>query len=90
MPTMRRTVSVAERPRASPLWLLGVTTEEDQDCPPTGSDPPRRIGFKPLGEADVVRTVTLVEAALAGFDLDGYSIASSTKHSNITVQLIWQ
>jgi Ser/Thr protein kinase RdoA (MazF antagonist) len=50
--------------------------------------PPQRIGFKSLSDADAVRAVALVEAALARFSLDGYAVSSLTKHSNLTARLV--
>src|ERR1039458_8451452 len=50
--------------------------------------PPQRIGFTALGEADGARVGELVTAALAAFELDGYSIANLTAHSNVTARLV--
>lgn len=50
--------------------------------------PPQRIGFGTLGDAEAARVGSLVDAALAAFSLDGYSIASLTKHSNVTARLV--
>jgi Ser/Thr protein kinase RdoA (MazF antagonist) len=50
--------------------------------------PPQRIGVKTLSDSDALRAASLVDAALAAFNLDGYSIASLTKHSNVTARLV--
>ena len=50
--------------------------------------PPQRIGIKALSDAEAARATLLVDAALAAFELEGYSIGSLTKHSNVTARLV--
>ena len=50
--------------------------------------PPQRIGIKDLVDAEALRSRTVAEQALAAFALDGYEVASLTKHSNVTARLV--
>ncbi|KKK05783.1 phosphotransferase enzyme family protein [Micromonospora sp. HK10] len=50
--------------------------------------PPQRIGIKTLTADDAARAGVLVEAALEAFGLDGYTVASLTRHSNVTARLV--
>lgn len=50
--------------------------------------PPQRIGIRALGESEAAQARALVDAALHAFGLDGYALASLTKHSNMTACLV--
>jgi Ser/Thr protein kinase RdoA (MazF antagonist) len=50
--------------------------------------PPQRIGFGTFDDTESAQVRSLVDAALVAFDLDGYSITSLTKHSNVTAHLV--